>query len=488
MTLNKLIQEALEIKVHLPEVEVTGIAQDSRKLEKGYIFVARIGEVIDGHSFIPMAVQKGAVAIVGTYGPSKFNLDVPYIKVENDKIALAKLAARFYDYPAKKMFTIGVTGTDGKTSTSYLLHHLLLEKYKTGLMSTAGIKIASESLELIGHFTTPEATEIQSRLEQFYKAGCGHAIIESSSHGFAMHRLDEVDYDLGIWTNLTPEHLDYHKNFVAYLEAKLTLAKRARCSILNADDPSFSSFVQAASEVISYGIKTTNVNWQASELREERGVQHFKLKVNLGDNNFEGAAILPMIGSYNVYNALAALAAANHMGLDIHYLLTRLASFIGVPGRMQMVQSEPFMAIVDFAHTAPALEKALKAIRPLTKGKIIVVIGAAGERDAGKRYPIGNISVEKADIAIFTEEDSRSENIHEILSHIVKGAIEAGAKEGEQFFLEPDRRKAIRIAIQLAKAGDTVLLCGKGHETTLEQQDETLQWDEVSEVKNALEL
>ncbi len=488
ITLNKLIQEALEIEADLPEAEVTGIAQDSRKVKEGYIFVARIGEIIDGHNFISAATQKGAVAIVGIYEPSKFNLDIPYIKVGNDKIALARLAASFYQHPSKKMFTIGITGTDGKTSTAYLLHHLLSDKYKTGLMSTAGIKIASEALELIGHFTTPEAPEIQSCLANFHNAGCTHAVIESSSHGFAMHRLDEVDYDLGVWTNLTPEHLDYHKSFAAYLEAKLTLVKRANSSILNADDPSFPEFAKAAKQTISYGIEGSNLNWQASEIREEAGTLHFKLKANLNSNSFEGFAVLPMIGIYNVYNALAALATAHKVGLDIHYLLGRLSSFAGVPGRMQVVQREPFMVVVDFAHTAPALEKALKAVRNLTKGKIIVVIGAAGERDTGKRYPIGKTAGEWADIAIFTEEDSRSEDIDEILSQIAKGAKEAGAKEGEQFLLEPDRKEAIRQAIALAKAKDIVLLCGKGHETTLERQNEVLQWDEVSEAERALTL
>ncbi len=486
MTLSKLILEALAIRANLPTVKVKGIAQDSRKVEEGFVFVARVGENADGHNFIHKAIQQGAVAIVGTYESSKFNLNIPYIKVENDKLALAKLSASFYNHPSKKMLIIGVTGTDGKTSTSYLLHHLLLGKYKTGLISTAGIKVGSEPLALAGHFTTPEAPEIQHFLAQFHKAGCTHAIVESSSHGFAMHRLAEVDYDLGVWTNLTPEHLDYHKSFAAYLEAKLTLVRRADGSILNADDTSFSKFVQESKKVISYGIEKAEVNWQASEIKEAKGMLHFKLIVNTNSSSFEGPVALPMIGNYNIYNALAALAAAHQTGLDIRYLCKRLASFTGVPGRMQIIQRTPFMVIVDFAHTAPALEKALKATRSFTKGRIIVVIGAAGERDAGKRYPIGKTAMKWADIAIFTEEDSRSEDVQEILADIAKGAEETCTKEGKQFFLEPDRHKAIRQAIAFAKAKDTVLLCGKGHETTLERQSEVLQWDEVKEAEKAL--
>lgn len=491
MNLNELIQQALEIQTNLPNIEITGVAQDSRKIKKGYIFVARLGESVDGHNFIPLAVEKGAAAIVGTYGANKFNLSIPYFQVQNDKVALAKLAACFYEQPSTKMLTVGITGTDGKTTTSYLLHYLLAEKYKVGLISTAGIKLGDESLDLVGHFTTPEAPEIQNFLAQFYGASCTHAVIESSSHGFAMQRLTGVNYDFGIWTNLTPEHLDYHKSFVAYRDAKLTLMRRAGLSVLNADDDSFEVFAGAANEFISYGIeeneKSLRVNWQASEVQIKQGVLHFKLKVNLNkDNNFESYVTLPMIGIYNVYNALAALATAQQIGLDIHYLLKRLASFTGVPGRMQVVQIEPFMAIVDFAHTAAALEKALKAIRPFTSQRIILVIGAAGERDKGKRYPIGKVAMEQANIAVFTEEDARSEDVNEILRQIAKGAKSVGAKEGKQFFLEPDRRKAIHQAIQLARAEDIVILCGKGHETTLERQGEILPWQEVNEVKNAL--
>ena len=466
----------------LKDKTLTGVAQDSRLVKKGYAFVARRGDVCDGHNFIPQAIANGAVVIVGEASPEEqqeLNLSLPYVQVPSDKVALGWLSAAVNGHPSNSLYTIGVTGTDGKTTTSYLLHHLLSGDYQTGLMSTASVRVGEEELDLVGHFTTPESPQVQGFLKHFVDADCSHAVIESSSHGFARNRLDGIEYDLGVWTNLTPEHLDDHGSFENYREAKLTLMRRSALAIINVDDENAVHFQAASPRVISYGIDN-KANWQAKNIRAESAALRFDLTVTVAPTHFVREVYLPMIGSYNIYNALAAMAAAFQAGIDIDTILERLANFAGVPGRMQTVQAEPFAVVVDFAHTAAALTKVLKEVRQQVKGRIITVIGAAGERDPGKRFPIGNAAMKYGDLAVFTEEDTRSEVTSEILTEIAEGAKDAGAIKDKDFWLVENRCAAIQKAISLAGEGDFVLLAGKGHERTLERQNETIQWDEVA--------
>jgi UDP-N-acetylmuramoyl-L-alanyl-D-glutamate--2,6-diaminopimelate ligase len=523
MTLSKLLHDVLGIKL-TSKKKVKGIAQDNRKVSKGFIFVARRGDSVDGHIFVDDAIRRGAIAVVGEkQGLSEIGIKpVPYIHVENAKHAVAKLASTFYKHPSQALFTLGVTGTDGKTTTSFLLHHLLGTTYTTGLLSTAGIRIGEKKHNLEGHFTTPEAPEVQSFLATFRDEGCTHAVIESSSHGFAQHRLDDVHYDVGIWTNLSPEHLDFHKTIEAYREAKAELMRRARVSILNRDDAQFEYFYKEAkkstvssklspklrtqeseenllsstshllpSKIITYG-RHPESNWRLLNIDNRSGEQVFQVKMQgIHEQSLNGNVIvalrLPMVGEYNVYNALAALAAAYEAGVMLDDLFKRLETFPGVPGRMQVVQREPFAVIVDFAHTPPALEKVLSVMRPVTEGRLIVVVGAAGERDPGKRQPLGSVAIQNADLAIFTEEDSRSEDINQILAEMSLGAIKAGGEATKHYWCIPDRSEAIKFAVVTARPGDTVLLVGKGHEYTLERADETISWDEVAEAHRALE-
>ena len=488
MKLSRLVRNALGLRLTLPDTDVLRVTQDTRDLETGIpsVFVARRGGALDGHRFAERAISQGAVAVVGTALPQEqeafpWIYAVPYIYVPDDKVALAKLSATLYGQPSQKLYTLGVTGTDGKTTTAHLLYHLLSAELPTGLLSTAGVKVREKTLTFPGHFTTPEAPAIQGLLARFVGAGCRYAVIESSSHGFAQRRLDEVDYDVGVWTNLTPEHLDFHGTMAAYREAKLQLIDRARVSVLNFDDPEYRFFAQRAARSVSYGT-AEGATWRAAEVRELSGRLAWLLE--LRGARFE--ASLPMVGRYNVLNALAALAAASETGLSIGVLLRRLATFPGVPGRMQVVQQGPFTVVVDFAHTPPALTKALQAVRPQVSGRLIVVVGAAGERDPGKRAPLGESAARNADLAVFTEEDSRSEDAEGILAQLAEGARNGGGTEGRTFSVVPDRREAIRQAVALAEPGDLVLLAGKGHETTLERRHETLPWDEVAEVKAVL--
>ncbi|UCH26758.1 MAG: UDP-N-acetylmuramoyl-L-alanyl-D-glutamate--2,6-diaminopimelate ligase [Trueperaceae bacterium] len=483
MTLQHLIRQALGQELELPNVEVTGVTQDSRRVEPGNLFVARRGAVFDGHRYIEEATRRGAVAVVGErVDPDPDTPEgIPYVRVENDKTALAALAATFFEHPSKDLFVIGVTGTDGKTTTSFLLHHLLTGAHATGLLSTAGIRAGREDLEPEGHFTTPESSEVQRLLATFRDRGCTHAVIEASSHGFSLHRLDEIDFDIGVWTNISPEHLDFHGTFDDYLDAKRTLIYRSRASVLNADDGSFAKFRKATEDAITYGTQPV-CDWRATDILEQPERLRFTLQRGSNEHNVD----LPMVGIYNVHNALAALAAAHLAGLPIELLLDRLASFPGVPGRMQLLQSEPFSVIVDFAHTPTALTKALQTLRPHTEGRLILVIGAAGERDPGKRKPLGEVAAQYADLSIFTEEDSRSENTLAILATLAEGATETGAMENVSFKRIPDRRDAIRTAISEAQPGDVVLLAGKGHERTLERSSETLAWNEAAVAKRYL--
>lgn len=484
MTLAEFIFQALGRRQSLPETEVTGVVQDHRRVRAGMVFVARQGGTADGHRYAKLAAEAGAAAVVGQrLGVTVLPWQrVPYIHVEDDKVALAKLAATFYAHPSQALMTLGVTGTDGKTTTSFLLHHLLRAEYKTGLLSTAGNKLNDTPLDTEGHFTTPEATEVQRLLATFRDEGCSHAVLEASSHGFAQHRLGEIAFEVGVWTNLSPEHLDFHKTLEAYREAKLTLPRRARRTVLNRDDAAFGAFAAASREVVSYG-KHEDSDWEAADITTEVGGQRFRLRVKTPEGVLEREVRLPLVGRYNVYNALAALAAAHAVGVGLDTLLPRLESFKGVPGRMEVVQSAPFSLVVDFAHTPPALEKLLQTLRPATKESLIVVVGAAGERDRGKRQLLGRVAAQLADFAIFTEEDSRSESTGAILAELARGA--RGVGDGK-YSCVADRAEAISAAVALAAAGDTVVLAGKGHERTLERAHETLPWDEVAEARRAL--
>ncbi len=462
---------------------ITRVAQDHRLVTPGTLFVARRGAKVDAHAHVPAAVAAGAVAVVGEVplGALPVTLTVPYLQVRDARRALPYLAAALERRPSEHLRVLGVTGTDGKTTTSYLLHWLLSQRHEAALLSTAGIKVGSRTLEpLEGHFTTPEATEVQALLGRFLRGGASHVVLESSSHGFSLNRLDAVAYATGILTNLTPEHLDHHGSLEAYREAKATLVRRAGRSVVNLDDEHHAYFLAASREALTYG-SAAEADVRIGEVKPRPGGLEFELSFGS-----ELATVrLPMVGGFNAWNAAAAVAAAHLEGVPLGEAAERLESFPGVPGRMQVVQAEPVTVIADFAHTAPALAKALAAVRR-PGGRTIVVVGAAGERDPGKRLPIGREAALGADLAVFTEEDSRSEDTGQILRALASGAATTGAREGDRFALVPDRREAIRWALRHARPGDVVLLAGKGHERTLERAAETLAWDEAAEARQAL--
>lgn len=471
---------------------VNSVVHDHRLVSPGSLFVARRGERFDAHEHLGAAVAAGAVAVVGEVPPGALplGLGVPYAQVADGRLALPHLAAALHRFPSRSLRVIGVTGTDGKTTTSYMLQHALQADRPVGLISTAAVKIGGTEQLLPGHFTTPEASDVQRLLAQIRDAGAVHAVLESSSHGFALHRLDAVEYAVGVWTNLSPEHLDHHRTYAAYRDAKLELVRRAEASVLNLDDAEHAAFAAASrGPVVSYG-RAPEAEFRLLDVRSLQDTVYLAISAHGEYLNIT----LPMMGAYNAHNALAALAVAVHEGVPVESACARLETFTGVPGRMQVVAGPsekapvraPFTVVVDFAHTGPALEKALTAVKPEAPARLILVVGAAGERDPGKRVPIANAATALADLTVFTEEDSRSEPTETILDELGRAAEAAGAQRSQEFELIADRREAIAAALRAAQPGDVVLLAGKGHERTLERSSETLAWDEAAEARAAL--
>mgnify|MGYP003563130873 CR=1 FL=1 len=468
----------------LPDATVTGVVQDHREVQPGSVFIARVGAKFDAHDWLPSVAEAGAVLAVGRGhdDPSGGRYGVPYLHTPDDRAAVAVWASAFYRQPADAVRVLGVTGTDGKTSTASLLWWLLQGHSTTALGSTALSRIGVHPATAFGGFTTPEATDVQAFLAGARDAGAERVVMESSSHGLTLRRLDEIAFKTSVWTNLTPEHLDFHGSMEAYAAAKRTLFERSETAVLNADAAWLETFAGAAQRDVLYG-EHPLADWRILDVSEHAGGMH----VTVGTPDGQTVPMdVPMVGRYNAWNAVGALAAAVvETNLPAATLAARMAEFPGVPGRMQVVQTEPFAVIVDFAHTPTALETMLQAL-PERRGELRVVVGAAGARDPSKRRPLGETAARLADMTYFTEEDSRHEPVEAILEELTAGARDAGGVEGVSYVAIPDRREAIRAAVREAREGDVIVLCGKGHERTLERMNETLDWDEAAEAAAAL--
>ncbi len=465
--------------------EVRGVTHNAAWVQPGWAFVAIRGARADGHAFAAQAAERGAAVIVGEGWTRPEPCPLPYLRVPNARAALADLAAVLEGQPSRQLKVVGVTGTDGKTTTSWLTLHLLRAAgLSTGLLSTVGYQLPDGRLRHFpAHFTTPEAPQVQATLREIVGAGAQAAVLEASSHALALERVRAVDWDVAIWTHLTSEHLDFHGDVETYFAEKRKLIERAPFSVLNADDPWTARLTFG--QHVTYSAEGRPADWQASNIKERPGGLAFTVTSPAG--TFD--AFLPMIGRFNVSNALAAAAAAHQLGADAASVVPGLRSFAGVPGRMELVSSAAVRplgprVIVDFAHTPPSLEKALSTLRATTPGQLIVVLGSAGgPRDPSKRAPLGEVATRLADEAVFTEEDHRDTPLADILTELARGAKEAGRSN---YCLVPDRAEAIRQAVRLAGPGDTVLLAGKGPEDTLERGDVTLPWNEVEQARAAL--
>lgn len=497
------------------DTSISGIVMDNRLVRPGYLFVAMPGSSQDGHTFIPDAIRAGAAALVGEKRLD--GLAVPYIQVENSRQALTWLAAAYYGYPARKMTIIGVTGTDGKTTTCNLLYQILLAAgIRAGLISTVNAVIGDEILDTGFHVTTPDAPDVQRYLAQMLAAGLTHAVLETTSHGWAQHRVDACEFDIGVITNITHEHLDQHGSYENYRSAKarlfqsleITLPKpqgNPRLSILNRDDSSFeflASVVQSSIKnqkskitLVGYGLDSA-ADIHADSIKYSPYGIHFTV-VGPG---YSLPLTSPLVGAFNVSNCLAAFTAAVHgLGIDPAIAARGIAALPGVPGRMERIElGQPFTAIVDFAHTPNALDVALKTARNMLSpsperdwpgmesGRIIVIFGSAGLRDREKRRMMAEVGARLADISILTAEDPRTESLAAILEQMAVGARSQAALEDETFYRVPDRGAAIRLGVSLARPGDILLACGKGHEQSMCFGTTEYLWDDRIAMRAAI--
>jgi UDP-N-acetylmuramoyl-L-alanyl-D-glutamate--2,6-diaminopimelate ligase len=476
-------------------IPVRSITADSRQVAPGALFVAVRGQHHDGHEFLDEVAALGAAgAIVEEPLPT---VALPQVVVPDSRRALASAAAWWYGDPSHELGVIGVTGTDGKTTTSLLaVAALEAAGIPTGLVATVETKIGTSREANAEHATTPEALRLQATLRAMARAGDRAAVIETTSHGLALDRVAQVAYDVAILTNLTHEHLEFHGSWEAYRDAKLSLFERLSASranplkarlawpksaIVNADDPSAGLFAGAAQEagarVVTYGTDA------AADVRALRVSEDARaLRIAYAAPSGEARLELRLSGRFNLYNALAVVALGEALDLDRSALRAGLEGVQRIPGRMERISAgQPFEVVIDYAHTPAALEQVLEILAPTAAardGTLIAVFGSAGERDTAKRPMMGRIAGERCRLVILTDEDPRGEDREAILREIAAGAEAAAKQRGHDLLLIADRNEAIAAAFERARPGDVVLLAGKGHEQSIIGPDGPAPWDE----------
>ncbi len=482
------------------ELAVHGVAYDSRRVVRGGVFVAVPGAHADGHAFVGQAVAKGATAVI-VERPVLDAAEAVQIVVDRSQLALAVVAAWWYGDPGRRLGVVGVTGTDGKTTTAGMAVAVLeAAGIRTGLVSTAEQKMGPLRAESLAHVTTPEAPELQLALRAMVEAGDVAAVLETTSHGLALERVGEIPYDVAIFTNLSHEHLELHGTYDAYRAAKRSLFERLadqpgraakppslpgrrtwpRGGIVNADDgeaPEFAAATRAAgARLVTYGV-AAGADVRGRRIAESAAGLHVDVATPRGPLHLT----MPLVGRFNVHNALAVVALGELLELDAPNVVEGLAAFRGIRGRMERVDcGQPFAVVVDYAHTPASLATALDVLAPLVHGEggLIAVFGSAGERDVAKRAIQGRVAAERCRLVVATDEDPRGEDPALILAQIAAGAQEAGLRPGEDLLLVPDREEAIREALARARSGDVVLLAGKGHERSILYADHERPWDE----------
>jgi UDP-N-acetylmuramoyl-L-alanyl-D-glutamate--2,6-diaminopimelate ligase len=464
------------------DVEIASIEYDSRAVGAGSLFVAMPGFKVDGHAYLERALKNGAAAVaVQEDHEAKWRPviggGVDVLVLPDTRRGLAQLSAAFFGYPARKLGVVGITGTDGKTSLAHLVAHMFNRcRQMEGLISTAECRIGDEPLPDTGRFTTPEAPQVQSMLSQMVHAGCRWAVIEATSHGLALHRVDECEYDIAAFTNVGRDHLDFHGGPDQYLAAKGRLFSMldesadkgiAKTAVLHVADPASAYFAKLTSaQIVTYGPLDPPRHKRRGDVRAtgvtaEGWVSRFELHTPGGKRD----VILAVPGWFNVDNALAATAIGLAAGLSLDEIVEALESWQGAPGRMERVDAgQPFSVIVDFAHSPDSLRRVLGLLREISRGRIIAVFGSIGERDRDRRPGMAHAAAELADYTFVTDDNPYSEDRDAILLDIAAGLRDAGKREGHDFSVVPDRREAIAQALAMAVDEDVVLLAGKGHE------------------------
>jgi UDP-N-acetylmuramoyl-L-alanyl-D-glutamate--2,6-diaminopimelate ligase len=487
----------------LGEIPIRGVTHDSRAVAAGSLFVAIPGLHVDGHEFAAQAAERGAgAALVERAIPE---LELPQLVVDATPAALAEAAAWWYGDPSEDLGVVGITGTDGKTTTSFLsVAALEAAGVRTGMTGTAETRIGGVQAANDAHATTPEAPALQAALRAMVVSGDRAAVIETTSHGLVLGRTGSVAYDIAILTNLTHEHLELHGTWEAYRDAKLSLFERLaprnpreghapkpwpRTGIVNLDDPSAGAFIgvtqEAGARVLTYGTDAA-ADVRATRVEEDAR----RLRFGYVTPTHTAGVDLQLVGRFNVHNALAAIALGEAVGLDPEAVRAGLASVPVVPGRMERVDlGQPFGVIVDFAHSPASLQTVLDLLAPAAAargGGLIVVFGSAGERDTAKRPVMGRIAGERSRLVVITDEDPRNEDRDAINEAIARGAEAAGRRRGHDLLVIADRRDAIEAAFERARPGDIVLLAGKGHERSIIGPRGPEPWDEREEAESAL--
>ena len=479
MQLRTLLQGMSVLERHADEtLEISNVQYDSRQVTPGGLFVAVSGFQTDGHQYIPKAAENGAVCVVCEKQPQ---IGIPYVLVPDARAALAQLGANWFSHPANDMCVIGFTGTNGKTTSTYLLKHVLEQTLgaKVGLIGTIQNMIGDAVLHT--ERTTPESFELQKLLAQMRDAGCTHVIMEVSSHALVLHRADEIPFAAGIFTNLTEDHLDFHKTMDDYCDAKAMLFTRCKTGVVNVDDPYAGRILQRAScGRLTYSAKGADAALRAEDIALQ--ADHVAFKASFGGETRPVTLGIP--GIFSVYNALGVIGAALALDIPLEKIADALRTAQSVKGRVEVVPTpgKDYTVLIDYSHTPDSLENILRAVRGFCKGRVIAVFGCGGYRDPYKRPVMGKIAAELADLCVVTSDNPRTEDPYKILRQILAGMHEAE----KPYEVIESREAAIGRAMQIAKQGDVIVLCGKGHETYQEIGHEKRHLDEREVVQSFL--
>ena len=480
MKLKELLRGLGVLELHADEaLDITGVQYDSRQVSPGDLFVAISGFQTDGHKYIPKAMENGAACVVCEKKPET---DIPYVLVPDARAALAALGANWFGHPADDLCIIGITGTNGKTTSTYLLKHVLEKTLgaKVGLIGTIQNMIGDEILHT--ERTTPESFELQKLFADMRDAGCTHVIMEVSSHALVLHRADQIRFGAAVFTNLTEDHLDFHKTMDAYCDAKAMLFRRCETGAVNVDD----AYAKRIMEQADCRLLTYSAQGKPAALKAEHiGLFSDRVEFDAVYQNERVPVTLGIPGIFSVYNALGVIAAALALDIPLAAIADALRTAQSVKGRVEVVPTpgKGYTVLIDYSHTPDSLENILKAVRGFCAGRIIAVFGCGGDRDPYKRPVMGRIAAELSDLAIVTSDNPRTEDPYKILRQIL-----AGMQDTETpYEVIESRVSAIGRAMELAQKDDVIVLCGKGHETYQEIGHEKHHLDEREVVASYLE-